>query len=247
MISTVQECVVDGLDEVNRLLDWRAGTVLPDGRILGRLEATPGKRPKPGEIPDSRIAWLDSKIGLAGRSVLEVGCFEGIHTVGLRTYTERVTAVDVRPVNVIKTLTRLSWHKTSAAVFQQDAQTLNSDFGTFDAIFHCGTLYHLEHPAEHLLALGGMCRWLMLDTHVAREPERLERRQVAGMPYWGAARNEGGWKDPFSGTGASSFWLLYESLEALLGRAGFRSIEIRGWRSERNGARVCLLASKDAS
>ena len=73
----------EDLDEVNNMLDWHAGTLLPDGRLLGRLERTPGKRTRPDTVPDERIILLNRRVPLRGRSVLEIGCFEGIHTLGL--------------------------------------------------------------------------------------------------------------------------------------------------------------------
>src|SRR6185436_4690646 len=103
------------LEEANTAFDWRAATELPNGMMLGRVSAH--KRPVPERIPDKRIALLDSLVGLRGKSVLEIGCFEGIHTIGLRTFTDNVTAVDVRPTNVFKALARLSLHGADAKVF----------------------------------------------------------------------------------------------------------------------------------
>src|SRR5678816_860019 len=128
------------VSEVNGMLDWHAGTVL-DGRILGRLGVRAGKRTEPGAVPDRRIVNLHELINLTGKSVLEVGCFEGIHTLGLRLYCQDVTAVDIRPSNVVKTLTRLSMHGSNAKVFVADVEALPDQFGTFDLIFHCGVLY----------------------------------------------------------------------------------------------------------
>ncbi|HET9943937.1 MAG TPA: class I SAM-dependent methyltransferase, partial [Terriglobia bacterium] len=112
------------LTEVNNLLDWHAGTLL-NGRVLGRLGTTPGKRTVPGEVPDYRIKRLHELIDLTGKSILEVGCFEGIHTLGLRLYSDDVTAIDIRPLNVIKTVTRLSMYGTHAKVFVADVEDLS--------------------------------------------------------------------------------------------------------------------------
>jgi tRNA (mo5U34)-methyltransferase len=37
---------------------------------------------------------------LSNKDVLEIGCFEGIHTIGLCNYSRRVYAVDSRIENV---------------------------------------------------------------------------------------------------------------------------------------------------
>lgn len=233
------------LEEVNRLLDWHAGTLL-DGRLLGRLGRKPGKRMEPAPVPDPRIVKLHRLVDLRGKSVLEVGCFEGIHTVGLRMFSEDVTAVDIRPVNVMKAMARLSYHGTWAKVFQADVEKLGPGFGAFDVIFHCGVLYHLMAPVEHLLTIGPMSRYLLLDTHVARDERRIESAQIAGTIYRGAYHDEGGWADPFSGKDRRGYWLTRESLEEALRRAGFSGLNVLEEREERNGPRVCLLASRQA-
>ena len=229
--------------EVNNMLDWHAGTLLND-RILGRLGTTPGKRTSPGEVPDYRIKKLHELINLTGKSILEVGCFEGIHTLGLRLYSDDVTAIDIRPLNVVKTVTRLSMHGTHAKVFVANVEELSVDFGRFDVIFHCGVLYHLASPIEHIFALGPMCTNLFLDTHVARDEAEIIERQAGNFSYRGAYRAESSWLDPFSGKDAQSFWITRESLIAALTRAGFSSIDMIEHREERNGPRVAILASK---
>jgi tRNA (mo5U34)-methyltransferase len=230
------------LSEVNKLLPWAAGTILDDGRLLGTIDPQLTKRTKPNQIPDRRIVRLNERLSLRGKSVLEVGCFEGIHTIGLRMFTDDVTAIDIRPANVIKTLTRLAYHGTYAKVFQQDVELLDERFGHFDLIFHCGVLYHLIGPAEHLLALGRMTPRLFLDTHVAEnEPKRINRT-VREISYEGAYHDEGGWTNPFAGRDAKALWLTLESVQSLLREAGFRSVELLERREERNGLRVSLLA-----
>lgn len=231
------------LEEINAMLDWYAGTLL-DGRLIGRLGVRPGKRTDPAPVPDARIVMLHRLVDLRNKSVLEVGCFEGIHTLGLRMFTEDVTAVDVRPVNVVKTLARLSFHGTWAKVFLADVEEPDPSFGVFDVIFHCGVLYHLVKPVEHLRAVGRMCRYLFLDTHVARDERRIEKFEAAGFNYLGARHDEGGWGDPFSGTGRYGLWLTRESLEGAVRRAGFAEIKVLEEREERNGPRLALLASR---
>ncbi|MBI5882779.1 MAG: methyltransferase domain-containing protein [Elusimicrobia bacterium] len=229
------------LEEINALLPWHAGTLLR-GRLLGRLGVLKGKRMFPDPVPDRRILWLDERLGLKEKSVLEVGCFEGIHTVGLRLFSRDVTAIDIRPVNVVKTLARLSYHGTSARVFQADVESLDSGFGRFDVIFHCGVFYHLAQPVEHLFSLAGMCSHLFLDTHVAAEDRSHETLESRGVRYRGMSQKEGGWADPFSGKSARSFWLRESDLLEALGRAGFARVEFLERRRERHGPRVALLA-----
>jgi 2-polyprenyl-3-methyl-5-hydroxy-6-metoxy-1,4-benzoquinol methylase len=231
------------ISEVNTLLDWHAGTVLGD-QVLGRLGVTANKRTKPESVPDSRIIKLDDLIKLTGKSILEVGCFEGIHTLGLRLYSDDVTAIDVRPSNVIKTLTRLSMHGSNAKVYVADVEKLSKEFGEFDLIFHCGVLYHLMSPVEHIFSMAQMCRHLFLDTHVAHGEPGMSEKTFRDFTYRGAYHDEGGWLDPFSGKDPKAFWLTKEGLQEALRKAGFSTINVIEERAERNGPRLAILASR---
>ncbi len=231
------------LAEVNELLRWQAGTPLPDGRILGRVGSHGKKYLVPVPIPDRRISRLDEMIPMADLRVLEVGCLEGIHTVGLSMYAREVVALDVRPENVIKTLTRVSWYGANAQVYQANVEFLDNRFGTFDLTFHCGVLYHLRHPVEHLAAVRRLTRHMYLDTHVAPEDASPYEFDVDGTNYRGMTYTEAGWEDPFSGADPTAVWLTADSLRDALRTAGFRQIKEIERREERNGPRHALLVS----
>ncbi|MGE0742050.1 MAG: class I SAM-dependent methyltransferase [Hyphomonadaceae bacterium] len=233
------------LAEINKILDWHAAAELPDGRLLGRLDRNPGKRNEPARVPDPRIRWLNRAVKLKGKSVLEIGCFEGIHTIGLKHFTDSVTAIDVRPQNVVKTLTRLSWHGLSANVYQFDADRIGGDFPKYDVIFHFGVLYHMLRPVEHLINLGAHCDYLYLDTHVAADSDMLMSFAVGENVYDGVRRNEGGWSSPFAGTEDAALWLTRDSLMRALRDAGFVDMQILQDRAERNGPRLLILAWRD--
>jgi tRNA (mo5U34)-methyltransferase len=232
------------LDAINSLLPWFAAAPLPDGRLLGRLDARPGKRTDPGKIPDKRIVRLNEAVPLRQRCVIEVGCFEGIHTMGLLQFCDDVTAIDVRPINVVKTAVRVSLSGLRARVAVQDVEKLDPSFGRFDVMFHCGVLYHLLNPAEQILAMGSLVDHVFLDTHIARDEPKIVERQLGGTSYQGAFHDEGGWSDPFSGRDPTAFWLTLDSIQALLKSAGFVKQDLWEVREERNGPRISLLASK---
>jgi tRNA (mo5U34)-methyltransferase len=234
----------EDLEEFNSMLPWYAGTKLPDGRIIGSLNARPGKRDAPQPIPDKRITRLHEAIDLRGKRVLEVGCFEGIHTIGLCGYGAIVTAVDVRPVNVVKTAVRLAAYGVSATVLPFDVEDEALDFPDFDVVFHCGVLYHLEEPVRHLERLLAHCQSMYLDTHVADELRSGSTLESGGRIFRGHYYREGGWADPFSGRGEGAFWLMKADLLGLFERAGFRT-ELWSERMERNGPRIGLFAARD--
>lgn len=232
------------LEELNEMLPWYAAAPLPDGRLLGRLDARPGKRSDPGKIPDKRIVRLNEVVPMRHRRVIEVGCFEGIHTVGLLQFCDDVTAIDVRPINVVKTAVRVSLSGLRARVAIQDVEKLDASFGRFDLMFHCGVLYHLLNPAEQLLAMGSLVDHVFLDTHIARDEPRIVGRKIGDLTYQGAYHDEGGWSDPFSGRDPNAFWLTLDSVQSLLKSAGFVRQDLWEVREERNGPRISLLASK---
>lgn len=231
------------LDELNATLPWFAATQLPDGRLVGRLDARAHKRDTLQAVPDKRIVRLHQALDLSDKSVLEVGCFEGIHTLGLVEFCPRVTAIDVRPINVLKTLARLSAHGRSAAAYTVDIEQPDALPGRFDVMFHCGVLYHLENPVTHLQAALRACDAIYLDTHVASPGRDSDEADFAGRRYRGYRHVEGGWQDPFSGRGSSAFWLRREDIASLFDEAGF-SFETWSERDERNGARIGVLGRR---
>lgn len=227
----------DILKEINETLDWHSGIELPDGRILGSL--TRSKRDKPETIPDRRIEKLESEIGLQGKRILEIGCFEGAHTLGFLKYTKDVTAIDIRPSNVINTLTRLSVMGEKANVHVCNVEDLKAEDikDKFDIVFHCGVFYHLKNPVKHFESLKGISEYILLDTHIAKETESKE--VITG--YSGMIIPEGGWLQPFAGKDVYAIWLCESSLRKLVTDNGYKVYQEWEYREERNGDRICWL------
>lgn len=230
------------LDEINERLDWHSGITLPDGRLLGSL--TRSKRREPEAIPDYRVKRLDETLTLEGKSVLEVGCFEGAHTLSFLEYTDDITAIDVRPSNVINTLTRLSVMGKKANVFVANVEDLDKELNQFDLLFHCGVLYHLVDPVRHLKKLEGMAEYILLDTHIASPEQTTEAEVIDGESYDVMRYSEGSWADPFSGKDSYASWLTEESLIKAIENAGYKVEDNWETRKERNGLRVCWLLKK---
>ena len=236
----------DELHELNNLLRWNCFTVDSKGRRFGR-RAWQGKREKPQPVPDPRIIKLDELFHLRDKRVLEFGCFEGVHTVGLSMFTERVVAVDSRIENVVKTIVRSALFGYAPTVFKCDLEKPN-EFALLpqaDVLHHVGVLYHLVDPVSHLLDLGGVVRQgIMLDTHFAR-PEKLHLTYVArGRTFKYRHSDEGGKSEVFSGMGNHAKWLTLDTILSLLSEAGFCAIEHVEEHEERNGPRVLLFARR---
>lgn len=236
----------DQLARLNRLLPWNAFTVDARGRRFGNA-AWAGKRSEPQPIPDPRILLMDQRFGLAGKRVLEVGCFEGIHTVALAQRAASVVAIDARVENVVKTVVRAAFYGLSPTVFACDVEErpLPSDALRADLLHHVGVLYHLVDPVAHLRDLAPLVRiGLMMDTHYCTEAQ-------AGASYASGDRSfkcrefqESGRADPFSGMHPRSRWLLLEDLVSILRDAGFGDVEVAEKREERNGPRALIFARK---
>jgi tRNA (mo5U34)-methyltransferase len=236
----------EDLATLNALLPWQCFTVDSEGRPFGQA-AFQGKRTEPQVVPDPRILRFDERFGLAGRHVLEVGCFEGVHTVALCQRAARVTAIDARIENVVKTVVRCAFFGVSPAVAAVDLDDPDDaeDLLRADLCHHVGVLYHLVDPVAHLLLLGRTIgHGLMLDTQIAAPDEATEEYEVAGRAYRFKPYREAGREDVFSGMRPQSRWLTLETIESVLGEGGFATVEVVEQRAERNGPRVLLLAGR---
>lgn len=237
----------EDLAELNRLLKWRCFTADSHGRRFGDA-AWAGKRCEPQTIPDPKIVLMHERFDLADKHVLEVGCFEGVHTIGLSLFARRVTAIDARVENVVKTIVRCALFGHHPTVFKHDVESRDADTEPLraDLVHHVGVLYHLKDPVSHLLDLGKFIgRGVMLDTHYAEEAEASETYEAAGRRVAYKKYFEGGQADPFSGMYDHAKWLRLEDISALLKEAGFPRVEVVEKRAERNGPRVLLFAAND--
>lgn len=236
----------DDLSRLNALLPWHAFTVDAHGRRFGNT-AWEGKRDHPEIIPDRRVLLLHERIRLSDEHVLEVGCFEGIHTIALSEYARKVTAIDVRIENVVKTIVRCAMFGYHPTVFKCNIEErpLEVESLRCDIAFHVGVLYHLEDPVGHLVDLVNYTKkGVLLDTHYAQDDEATEHYEVGGTMFRYKKYQEFGYADPFSGIYDHAKWLRLDDITMLLRRVGFGNIDFVETRQERNGPRVLLIATR---
>jgi SAM-dependent methyltransferase len=159
------------------------------------------------------------------RSVLELGSLEGGHTVTLAQLPgiERVVGVEVRAENldrarfVVDTLGLQS----KVDLVQADLETCDlGSLGSFDAVFCCGVLYHLQHPRRLLDEIARVTKRLFLSTHYAAEGA------VFVDSYEGGWYTEGGLADPLSGLSPTSFWPTRDALRQMVSDAGFQRSDV---------------------
>lgn len=237
------------LEYLNELLPWASFIEDSRGRRFGRAYSEK-KRNKPQSIPDRRITLLNHRYDLSDKSVLELGCFEGNHTVALAGFAKKVIGVDARIENVIKTLVRL-WAcglEKNSDLFLWNVEKEPEDASRLecDILHHVGVLYHLMDPVCHLdFLLPRVRKAVMLDTHVATRENATKRYESEGRIFCYRESGEpGGREVPFSGIYDHAKWLLEEDLEKILKENGFSKVEVEERRDERNGLRVLIFAER---
>lgn len=209
-----------------------------------------GGRPYGGEfdaMSDPRLDQFWNAFPRA-RTILELGSLEGGHTFGLaaRPAVKRVVGVEGRQANVARAAWIGTLLGTSKVEFVQAnlETTPLSTYGTFDAVFCCGLLYHLPRPGELIDSISQVTTSLFLSTHYA--PEDQADAECDGVP--GIHYHEFGLDDPLSGLSSSSFWPTLDGLLAIVRARGFGETRIVDHnRHNPNGPTVSLAASQSAA
>lgn len=235
----------EDLNLLNTLLPWASYVNDSQGRRFGKPYSSK-KRFSPEQIPDPRIVELNRRYPLRNRKILEVGCFEGNHTVGLSLFSNNIIAIDSRIEHVVKTIVRTAMYGYRPHVFQLDLEQPfpNTPDLTFDVLHHVGVLYHLSNPIKHLNEILPHSTILMLDTHIADENDQLHTFLYNGISYQYKSYQEAGRSAPFAGMQDHAKWLLEKDLVKILENNGFNYIEIVERRNERNGPRILIYAHK---
>jgi tRNA (mo5U34)-methyltransferase len=103
---------------------------------------------------------------LSGKTLLDIGCWDGFYSFEAERHGARVTSVDCwRPENFFKARAALN----SQAEFHELSvyEVTKERLGSFDIVFFLGVLYHLRHP---LLALEQVCEvtrdFAVIESHV---------------------------------------------------------------------------------
>lgn len=237
------------LDQLNEILSWNCYTVDSLGRKFGKPHGR-NKRPNAQTVPDRRILSMHNRFDLSDKAVLEVGCFEGVHTSALAQLAKRVIAVDARLENVVKTMVRVGFFGRSAQVVCCDLESLDEKTKAYlkaDLVHHVGVLYHLVDPVAHLAVIRSLApKGLMLDTHFATPEMATQQFESGGKSYrYFHFREPNSYQKVFAGMHGHAKWLPVDDLKAALVAAGYAHIEIVETRQERNGPRLLLFAWND--
>lgn len=191
-------------------VNWYHRIDLGDGIVTPGVDDTP-----------NRMAPLELPSDLSGKSVLDIGAWDGVFTFEAeRRGASRVLATDSYCWSGEGWGTKEGFLTASRILgsraddLEIDVMDLSPDkVGTFDLVLFVGVLYHLRHP---LLALERVASvtgdQLIFDSHTAK----VEDPDPVMLFYPGTELND----DPTNWWGANP-----PAVEAMLREVGFRRIE----------------------
>lgn len=172
---------------------------------------------------DSRINDFSNWARPSGK-VVELGAFEGMHTLMLSDLEEvdTVLGLEVRKFlldkcNFIKETFNKSNIEFKRADFEIDNLT---KFGKFDHVFCSGVLYHMSRPWKFIEEMCSISDSVFIASHIAdtNKGEGKETREG----YLGDTKPEFGYSEPLSGTNSYSYWLTFDSLVLAFDKCGFK-------------------------
>jgi SAM-dependent methyltransferase len=181
--------------------------------------------------------------GLAGKSIVDLGCLEGGYTVEFARAGMAATGLEVRDVNFAKCRLVADHLGLSNLKFVQDDVRNVEQYGPVDAVWCSGLLYHLDRPTEFLHLLGKITtRVLLLQTHYATSrrpplwrtypPHRYSRlvRHEGNLGRWVREYGDRTEQDKVEGAvwasygNPRSFWIEKRHLIETLRQAGFPTV-----------------------
>lgn len=230
MVVPIDKLTPVEFSKYNALHKWECGTKDRRGRVLG-------SRDRLMEIPERRVLLAQERISFEGKSVVEFGCLEGVHTISLCRMAETVTAIDGRKDNLEKTKTRCELYGASPILKEMNFDKEIPEPG--DVYFHSGVFYHLIDPVGHLIKISKLCKELFLDTHYAKAPT-LSYRSADKNDYLCKVIPES--SHPRSGMDRFARWISKDTLLFILKKL-FKEVEVLRDERERNGPRISIVAS----
>jgi SAM-dependent methyltransferase len=206
-----------------------------------------------GEITMPELNWLiaDSSLtkaairslqlalgeDLSGKSIVDLGCLEGGYTLEFAKLGMRSVGVEVRESNLENCRTIQQAFNLPNLEFVQDDVWNLEKYGSFDAAFCCGLLYHLDRPAAFIDLLGrSATRVVIIHTHFAREdgieafPQLSDLTENEGLPGRWYGEHAAETKEELealkwtSWENRSSFWLTRPAIYECLMRAGYTTV-----------------------
>lgn len=204
------------LDQLKRRVDARAWFHQID---LGDGIITPGV-----DRSAEKLSFLDFPPDLAGKTVLDVGAFDGFFSFEAeRRGAARVVAADyfcwTLPGMGDKGGFDIAHEALDSSVEElvmPVEKMAPEELGTFDLVLFLGVLYHSQDPLRYLRIIRSLCHHqLILESHV----DALDYPRPAMVFYPGAALNS----DPTNYWGPN-----VQAIESMLTEVGFKRVEKKG-------------------
>ena len=178
-----------------------------------------------------RLAFPD---GFGDKSIVDLGCLEGGYAVEFARAGFSALGIEVRSSNFencqrVKRATSLP----RLDFVCDDVRNLEK-YGSFDAVFCCGLLYHLDKPRAFMEQMSHVCRRvLIVDTHVAADrpnskftvSEITENEELTGRWFSEFHDEKQRRADRWSSwDNAKSFWPMKRDLIDALRQLGFSMV-----------------------
>lgn len=229
-MSIASSITPEQLKRLNATVKFGSLTPTPSGML--------GRETRVYTLDDFRVAELSRRGLLEGSSVVELGCYEGAHTVCLGLAgANPITAVEGRIESLAAAMVRCGVYGVKADFVLADVESSFVSSFTWpvaDVYFNCGLLYHMADP---LPVLQRSCRSaskaLLLDTHYAKNAKDAYRGLLV--------KRQKEIEHPKSGMREYSLWMMLEDIVAVI-RRSFKNVEVSD-RIEQNGPRATIIAT----
>lgn len=231
-------------------------SAMPDGSGLSSSGTA-------AHFKDKRPQWAESVVGpLKGRSVLELGPFEGYVSTQLEQLGAEVLSIEGDLINFLKCLVVKNALSLSTTFLLGDfTQYMEKSDRQFDICWASGVLYHSPDPIRLLKAMCNVAPVVFIWTQyfdesiISRSPEQLrffrsnlnKHEREGGREIILHYRSYAQKKDRlFSGGPEShSYWLSKDDIVAVLQAQGFQHLATGADDPHfENGPAFCFLASR---
>lgn len=237
-------------------------TAFPDD-----LEVTTGWVNHFDPVVDTRVPWADGVIpaGIRGKSILELGPFEGYHTAMFQEFGARsVTSVEASRTAYLKCLVVKQVLGLDAEILYGDVPAfLAASEDEFDVVWASGILYHQAEPVQFLEAVASRGQYVFLHTHFYDEStiskqgirSRFDVRRDEIVEWRGRSMHLHRYEyetDTSQGVFAGgprtyAMWMERDDIEFILREMGFSHIEVGVVDYENPaGPGLFLLAARDS-
>lgn len=155
-------------------IDFTAHNIRLDDGTLTKPEAEYSMDADPWFVSARRILETVFPGDKRHFRLADLGCLEGGYAVQFARMGFKVLGIEVRETNI----DACNYVKSKTALpnleFVRDNAFNIAEYGSFDAVFCCGLLYHLDSPKQFLNVLSSaVTKLLILQTHFSTDLVRL--------------------------------------------------------------------------